>query len=230
MKTQHSFGSYIAHEGILHALDARVKICAFLALCFICFCFHSAFTVCMTACLLIVCCACAHMPLKTCLHACIPAGVVVLFVLIANTFVFGSDADIYLIAAFGISYAGFVRGFLAVLRILILLGFSLVVCATTKIKDLVDACIWFLTPLKRFGFPLEAFAIILSMMIRFIPLCSEEIMRIRQAQIARGVIVQKGSIIQTISQWSTIFVPLIVSLFQKADTLAQAMLERGYHE
>ena len=69
---------------------------------------------------------------------------------------------------------------------------------------------------------------VVSVALRFVPLCAEEADRIRCAQAARGARLDSGGVVARLRAWSSVLVPMLVSLFRRADELARAMCDRGY--
>ncbi len=69
---------------------------------------------------------------------------------------------------------------------------------------------------------------VLSLALRFIPLVSEELNRIRLAQRARGASFDNGTVIERIGVWASVLTPLMIGLFRRADRLAEAMSARCY--
>ena len=124
--------------------------------------------------------------------------------------------------------AGGMRGVTAVVRILILVGFSLAVSSSTTATQISDAVVRLLRPLAHFGMPVAALGTVLSLALRFIPLVSEELGRIRLAQRARGARFDEGGLVERIRIWGSVLTPLMVGLFRRADRLAEAMSARCY--
>ena len=83
-----------------------------------------------------------------------------------------------------------------------------------------------LLPLRFIRVDVDGVSIVLSIALRSIPLTLEELDRIRQAQRARGFNFESGSIVERIKKWFTLLVPLTISLFQRADQMAQTMTDR----
>ena len=75
--------------------------------------------------------------------------------------------------------------------------------------------------------PVDKFALIVSISLRFIPTIFEEAERIKKAQIARGAEIEKG-IVKRIQNVTSIIIPVFVSIFRRADELAVALEARGY--
>ena len=136
-----------------------------------------------------------------------PAAFVLLLSFVANTLVFIGHPDIIFSGSVGLSVAGFYRSTVTIASVLLALALVLSVASTTTPTQLADG-----------------FSVLL--MLRAIPLTLEELDRIRAAQRARGFNFESGSIVERIKKWFTLLVPLTVSLFQRADQMAQTMTDR----
>ena len=68
----------------------------------------------------------------------------------------------------------------------------------------------------------------ISIALRFIPTLIEETQRIMKAQASRGVDLENGTIKEKISAILSLHVPLLVSAWDRAVQLADAMEARGY--
>lgn len=222
------FGTYITERSPIHDIDARIKLLALVVLTILLFAVpHYAVVIFATA-LLAVLCAIAGIGPVALIRAAKPAAILLGFVLLANSFVLDGSAPIALFGPVGISPAGALRGLFAVGRVLLLLGFSLVLCSTTTSSEVADAVSRIISPLKRFGVPTDDFAMVIALALRFIPITVEELDRIRCAQLARGLDLEAGSVFERVKKWTSVLVPLIVSLFRRADELADAMRDRAW--
>ena len=117
--------------------------------------------------------------------------------------------------------AGFYRSTVAIARVLLALALVLSVASTTTPTQLADGFSVLLMPLRLIRVDVDGLSIALSIALRAIPLTLEELDRIRAAQRARGFNFESGSIVERIKKWFTLLVPLTVSLFQRADQMAQ---------
>ena len=133
-----------------------------------------------------------------------------------------------LIGSFGLVPAGFARGCFFAARIVLLVTASLVVTYTTTSTQLTDALCAFMRPLRRLRVPVDDAAMVFSLALRFIPVTAEELARVRDAQWARGAAFSEGGLRARLGAWQTVFVPLFVGLFRRADALAVAMDARCY--
>jgi energy-coupling factor transport system permease protein len=112
--------------------------------------------------------------------------------------------------------------------LLILYGFSLVMTMTTTPVAFVEGMTLLLSPLRRLKLPVDDFALMTLLALRFIPTLFEEIEQLNKAQAARGADVTTGTIRQRMQSLSMLFVPLVRSTLRRATELATALEARGY--
>ena len=135
---------------------------------------------------------------------------------------------IVLVGEPGISVSGVARSATAVARVVVVAGLALSFSSTTTPPAIADAVASLMAPLARLGVPVGAVSTAVSVALRFIPLASEEVERIRCAQMARGARLDEGGAVRRLSAWGQVLVPLVVSLLRRADELAEAMEDRCY--
>lgn len=222
-----ALGGYTPHAPAARA-DARVKLILLLLATVGVFSAQSPVVLLAWAVVLFGALGAARMRPSRILRAMRPVAIVLAFTLIANLVSCDGSATIELAGPVGLDPAGGLRGLLAVVRIVLLVGFSLVVAASTTGTQLSDACVRLLRPCARWGVPVGPLGTVLSLALRFIPLVSEELNRIRLAQRARGASFDNGTVIERIGVWASVLTPLMIGLFRRADRLAEAMSARCY--
>ena len=222
-----ALGGYTPHTPAARA-DARVKLILLLLATVGVFSAQSPVALLAWAVVLFGALGAARMRPSRILRAMRPVAIVLAFTLIANLVSCDGSATIELAGPVGLDPAGGLRGLLAVVRIALLVGFSLVVAASTTGTQLSDACVRLLRPCARWGVPVGPLGTVLSLALRFIPLVSEELNRIRLAQRARGASFDNGTVIERIGVWASVLTPLMIGLFRRADRLAEAMSARCY--
>lgn len=222
-----ALGGYTPHTPAARA-DARVKLILLLLATVGVFSAQSPVVLSAWAVVLFGALGAARMRPSRILRAMRPVAIVLAFTLIANLVSCDGRAMIELAGPVGLDPAGGLRGLLAVVRIVLLVGFSLVVAASTTGTQLSDACVRLLRPCARWGVPVGPLGTVLSLALRFIPLVSEELNRIRLAQRARGASFDNGTVIERIGVWASVLTPLMIGLFRRADRLAEAMSARCY--
>lgn len=222
-----ALGGYTPHAPAAR-VDARVKLILLLLATVGVFSAQSPVVLSAWAVVLFGALGAARMRPSRILSAMRPVAIVLTFTLIANLVSCDGRATIELAGPVGLDPAGGLRGLLAVVRIALLVGFSLVVAASTTGTQLSDACVRLLRPCARWGVPVGPLGTVLSLALRFIPLVSEELNRIRLAQRARGASFDNGTVIERIGVWASVLTPLMIGLFRRADRLAEAMSARCY--
>lgn len=221
-------GSYHPAGTPLHRLDARVKLACLLAVTVTLFAARGALALAAMAAAVLAAAHLGGLSARELAQGLRPTAVILAFSLLANAFVADGTASLTLVGPLGISYPGLARGALAVGRIAVLVFVALVLSATTSSTAVADALTSLMAPLGRLGVPVGDIAMTVSIALRFIPLTAEELVRIRDAQRARGVDFAQGSVPARVRRWLSVLAPLVVALFRRADDLAQAMAERCY--
>lgn len=221
-------GSYHPADTPLHRLDARVKLACLLAVTVTLFAARGALALAAMAAAVLAAAHLGGLSARELAQGLRPTAVILAFSLLANAFVADGTARLTLVGPLGISYPGLARGALAVGRIAVLVFAALVLSATTSSTAVADALTSLMAPLGCLGVPVGDIAMTVSIALRFIPLTAEELVRIRDAQRARGVDFAQGSVPARVRRWLSVLDPLVVALFRRADDLAQAMAERCY--
>ena len=111
-----------------------------------------------------------------------------------------------------------VLGLETVLRIVVLLLLAVLVTLTTSLSDMIDVIERVARPLRHAGINPSKVGMMLSMVIRFIPLMMKEAREILEAQRARGL--DRSAI--------ALLVPLLIKTLKMADDLSDAIEARGY--
>ena len=101
------------------------------------------------------------------------------------------------------------------LRLICLVTAANLLTTTTPLADLISTIESALTPLARFGVKPDRVGIAIGLVLRFIPMISEQASYIRQAQAARGVRAP-----------FTYLVPLVIRTLRMADGVGEALEAR----
>ncbi|GLV54272.1 energy-coupling factor transporter transmembrane protein EcfT [Dictyobacter sp. S3.2.2.5] len=105
---------------------------------------------------------------------------------------------------------------------------SLILTMTTMPVALVEAITMLLSPLRRWKWPVDDFALMLLLAFRFIPTFLSEAEQLVKAQMARGADTKHGTWRERIQSVSMFFYPLFHSSLRHASELATALNARGY--
>ncbi|MCE2492918.1 MAG: energy-coupling factor transporter transmembrane protein EcfT [Alphaproteobacteria bacterium] len=119
---------------------------------------------------------------------------------------------------FHVFITDWVLGLETVLRILVLLLLAVLVTLTTKPTEMIDVLEAAARPLRHVGVNPSKASMMLSMVIRFIPMMMREAQEILEAQRARGL--DRNAI--------ALLMPLLIKTLKMADDLSEAIEARGY--
>ena len=100
---------------------------------------------------------------------------------------------------------------------------------TTTPNQLTDGIEQMLRPLRKLHVPVQEFALMMSIALRFIPILMEELDKIMKAQLARGADFESGNFLHRLKNMLPILLPLFASAMRRANELAYAMDARCYH-
>ena len=129
--------------------------------------------------------------------------------------------------------------FLAIFIIVIdtlFISFNLGVAMSIRLLGLISAfSLFFLTvhpddlsqALIQMRVPFS-FAFALSLAIRFVPTLGREAQNVREAQMVRGLELQKGNIIRKVKNFIPLIIPLIILSIQRAMAVAESLESRGF--
>lgn len=228
-------GHYVAGESIVHRTDAQVKLVLVAAYTIALFLLTGWIGLGACAALAAAGYALARLPLALAFRGLKPVLFILVFTVALNAFTFdvasGSDGaarDIALIGAFGFSPQGLANGLFFSLRIVLFAAATSLLTYTSPLIGIVDAIRSLISPLARFKVPVEDAAIVCAMTLRFVPATVEEAERIARAQQSRGLRLDQRNPIKRAKAWIPVVIPLFISMFKRADTLACALDARCY--
>ena len=225
-----TLGQFFPGSSVMHRLDPRTKI--LIAIIFIVAVFMAktpvAFALILIAVAVLV--ACSGISFGLIFKGVKPIVYVLIFTALINIFMTGGDGEPLLsFWVIEIYKEGIIRAiFMAVRVILLIIGTSVLLTYTTSPISLTDGIENLLSPLKKIGLPVHAFAMMMTIALRFIPTLIEETEKIMNAQKSRGADFTSGSLLKRARALIPLLVPLFVSSFKRADELATAMECRCY--
>lgn len=231
-----TLGKYVPYNSLIHRLDPRGKLLSLIV--FMSCIFFKFTSVAMNFLIygimfvfIYIIMRIAHIKLSMLFSQLKALWVMILILLIINILVKG-DPSMGTIEIFNtgfvLYYSAIYNTLYIVLRLIIMLGLTLVLTATTKPLELTNALEWLMKPLKVIKFPVHEIAMTISLALRFIPTLLEETDRIMKAQASRGVDFQNGKFKEKIRAIISLIVPLFISALQRSEELANAMEARGY--
>lgn len=229
-----SFGQFYPAASPLHRLDPRTKVIAavvYIVAAFLCTNAVAFMFLLLTALVLILL---SRIPIRVVLHSIRALLFIMAFTAVLNIFWVVDTREgieplvkFYFITIYekGLYHAAF----LLIRIVAMVIGTSLFLTYTTSPIALTDAIEQLLRPLAKIGVPVHAFAMMMTIALRFIPTIMEETEKIMSAQKARGADFTTGSLTKRAKALIPIIVPLFASAFRRADELATAMECRCYH-
>ncbi|WP_338969458.1 energy-coupling factor transporter transmembrane component T [Spiroplasma endosymbiont of Labia minor] len=245
-----SFGRYMPFKSPIHNMDSRLKIFSLLIMIVAVF-FPIGFTgYCLLGGIVIITYILSRLPLRMLFKLTSPIVVIFLILVIINIIMYHPSSDAVFsnggagyddpsINSNAVGYfynwkiftfselAGFNALFMA-LRIFIMITITTIITGTTQPLELSIAIEDLLWPLKLIGIPVQILAMVISIALRMIPTLIDEAGRIIKAQSSRGIDMKNGKFKDKIKGMTSLIIPLLVSAFQRADDLANAMDSRGY--
>ena len=171
----------------------------------------------------------SKVPFKMILKSIKPIVFIVIFTAVLNLFYMQDGRNLLPESWFiSITDKGLIFAFFLAVRIITLVIASSLLTYTTTPTELTFAIEKLLSPLKLIKVPVNTFATMMTLALRFIPTLIEETDKIMSAQKARGADLETGGIIDRIKAMVPILIPLFVSSFRRANDLAFAMECRCY--
>ena len=111
---------------------------------------------------------------------------------------------------------------------IVLYAFALLLTMTTSPIALIEGLTLLLTPLRWLRLPVDDFALMALIALRFIPTLFEEIEQLLKAQTSRGADYSHGTLRERVQSMVALFVPLLQGVLRRAADLATALEARGY--
>ena len=111
---------------------------------------------------------------------------------------------------------------------LALYAFSLLLTMTTTPIALIEGMTLLMTPLRWLKLPVDDFALMALIALRFIPTLFEEVGQLLKAQASRGADYTHGTLRERAQSLLALFVPLLQGVLRRAADLATALEARGY--
>jgi len=112
--------------------------------------------------------------------------------------------------------------------LLTLYAFSLLLTMTTSPVALIEGLTMLLSPLRRLKLPVDDFALMTLLALRFIPTLLEEVEQLTKAQTVRGADLTQGTLRERFQSLTMLFIPLMQGVLRRASELATALEARGY--
>ncbi len=105
---------------------------------------------------------------------------------------------------------------------------SILLTMTTTPVALIEGMMLLLAPLRRLKLPVDDFALMTLLALRFIPTLLDEAEQLIKAQTSRGADVMHGTLRERLQSLSMFFLPLMQGTLRRASDLSVALEARGY--
>lgn len=219
-------GQYYPADSLVHRIDPRVKLLLILFYAFAIFFIKNFTGFAVTAVLIGLFIYISKLPVSLTLKGVKPLFYILVLTLLIQLWIGGGPW--VAIGPANISIPGLRAGiFIDIRLVLLIVGASFLTLTSTPV-ELTDAIEYLLTPLKRLGVPSHELAMMMTIALRFIPILSAETDKIIKAQASRGARFDSKNPIIKFKSFIPILIPLFVSVFRRADELAEAMEARAY--
>lgn len=156
-------------------------------------------------------------------------GMIILFTVVVNLITVKGVKVLFEWKFIRITEAGLQSAVYLGLRLVFMIIGSSMMTYTTTPNALTDGLEKMLGWMKRLNVPVHAFAMIMSIALRFVPILVEELDKIMKAQMARGVDFKEGKLFARLRKLMPIILPLFISAVRRSNELALAMDARCYH-
>ncbi len=206
------------HASIWRRLDVRTKVIVFSSMVVLACLFHNpVLNLILTAGIAMIS-GWSGVRLKRVAGVLLPLVPVFVLVLGVNaiSFTHGLSGSYYL----ALTLSGIKRGITFVLRILMMVLATAFLAVSTPVDEIVQL-------LHKLRFP-PSIAFVITTAIRFVPALDRRRTQILEAQKARGAKLEVKGIISPIRAYIPIMVPLLIYSITVANSLAMAMLDRGF--
>lgn len=224
-----TLGQYMPVDSFVHRLDPRTKIIALLAFIPAVFSNSDIYVLMFSTGLLFFVAMLASLSVFFILRGVRFFFWLLLFTALFHLFFTPGDS-FYPFPLLGIDMT--LQGSVAGLRVFLQL-FSVIIAAsiftlTTSPRDMMRGMEQLLRPLKFIGIKTSDAALMITLVIRFIPVLRDELEKVMKSQQARGVMFSEGSVVKRAKNLVAVLGPVFSRIFDRTDTLVLAMTSRAY--
>ncbi|MGC8722109.1 MAG: energy-coupling factor transporter transmembrane component T family protein [Caldisericaceae bacterium] len=227
MPKNSALGQYQYSDSIIHKLDPRLKILFTLWVVILLFLIQGfyGYLVILAYAFLLICVS--RIKFSSVMYSLRPILFLTVFTLVFQIF-FTPGTVIYQLYFVKITQQGINLAIYITLRLILLTVFTFILTSTTSTVQLAEGLQKIISPLKVLRFPSDDIALMISISLQFVPILFDETDRIMKAQISRGAEFNKGGFISRAKNFLPLLLPLLLSAFNRADQLANAMEARGF--
>ena len=224
-----TLGQYFPGNSFIHRLDPRTKLISLIILIVTIFTADDSLSLSLVAGFLLLILNSSPFSIPFLLR-----GVKLFFWLFLFTSVFhvfftpGDSINPFPLMGVDVTSQGLSRGLIVFLQLFMVIIMANIFTLTTEPMDLARGIEKILAPLKPFGVRVDEISLMISLVIRFIPILKMEAGRIIDAQRGRGVDFSQMPAMQKLRNLFAVMGPLFTNLFSRSDALVLAMASRGF--
>jgi energy-coupling factor transporter transmembrane protein EcfT len=223
-----SLGQYLNGSSWVYRLDPRAKLCCSFVFMIASFAVTTpAQLICAGLCGIALLIS-SQVPVRHVLASIRPAMVLLGVLSLFNLFFVRTGDALLTLGPFAFTSGGIWAALLYTLRFAVALVAGSLIMLTTTPTALSDAFDALLAPLSRIGLPGHEIAMVLSLMLRFIPTLADDLTTISEAQESRGAALSTGRMAQRVQALVALLVALFASALRHANNLSRALDARCY--
>jgi len=228
-----SLGQYLPLKSFLHSRDPRAKLMGFafliLAITFANRPAGMGFALAAVGLLALM----SQVPLRYALHGLLPPLPFLLFLAILQIFIAPQNraaAPLAEIVGLPIYAAGIQAALMLITKFCLLIVLFTLGSASISTLEMTHGLDLLLKPLNRLGVRTDAAAMTLQITLRFVPFLAISAERIAKSQASRGAEWGSGkmNLVARVRRMLPLLIPLFNNSLRQTETLAEAMLSRGY--
>lgn len=221
-------GQFVERDSLLHRLDPRTKLLGIVLWMIVMLTIRSGIGYGVAAIFVLSVMLLSRVPLHRYMRGLLPLLPVLLFTLLYHI-LFGRGNDVlFSFGVVSVTQEGIQEGVRVFVRIVLMILLASALTASTRPLLLAQGLERLFKPLSKLGVPVEQFALMIVIAIRFIPTVLEELNRIQLARQARGFEPAQGNPVRRMLSFVPVLVPLLVTTVRRADNLTMAIDARAY--
>lgn len=229
-----TIGQYLPTGSVVHRMDPRYKIGAFVLLVL-----TAATTASIVGGVIVLCgalavLAVARIPLGYALNGLRPTLPILIMMFVIQLLLYRvspGDALWWHWGWFSLSAAGLRLVIASLLKFLSIILLISAFTLSTSLTEITRGVEQLLRPLSVFRFPAHEVALIVTITLRFVPTFVAEVERLYKAQAARGATIgtlKRWQVVRMVRSFLPLMIPLFTNALRRGEQLASAMEARGY--
>ncbi len=221
-------GQYVPASSPVHRLDARVKLCCAVAVALALFSASGPASLLVGAAAVLACVRLARVPVARALSSLLPLAPFLVLVCAFNLLFVRGGAVLLAVGPVCVTAGGARAAALYAGRFAVALVAGALVLMTTTPTQLADALDRLLSPLGRLGLPAHQLAMVLALMLRFVPTIADEARDVMDAQSMRGGGLDEGGPVRRLRALGSVVSALLAGCLRHAEGLSRALDARCY--